>query len=60
METEVNKGGMIFNRTLQYFAYAGDVNLVAGISRRSEQAFQRLQTAAEKAGLKINKKKQST
>jgi hypothetical protein len=53
-ETEVNKGGMIFNRIMQYFAYAHDVKLVARNSQNLEEAFQQLYKASEKAGLKVN------
>jgi hypothetical protein len=39
-ETEINKCGWIFNRTLQYSAYADDVNLVAKTSHTIKEAFQ--------------------
>ena len=39
-EIEGNKGGTIFDRPLQYFAHADDVNLVARNCRKLEEAFQ--------------------
>jgi hypothetical protein len=53
-ETEVNKRGTIFKRTLQCFAYADDVSLVATNSHKLE-AFQEPKKASEKDELKINK-----
>jgi hypothetical protein len=54
-ETEVNKVGTIFNRTLQYVAYADDVILATRSSQKLGTALhQQLEKVSEKVGLKIN------
>lgn len=54
-ETEVNKRGTIFKRTLQCFGYADDMSLVGTNSHKLEETFQELKKASEKDELKINK-----
>jgi hypothetical protein len=51
---KINRGGTIFNRTLQYFAYAADVTLVRGKSQELKEAFQQIDRPSNRAGLKIN------
>jgi hypothetical protein len=53
-EIEVNEGGTGFNTTLEYFAYTDNVIVIQKNSRKLEEAFQQLETALEKAGLKRN------
>jgi hypothetical protein len=54
---EINQGGSIYNRTLQYLAYAGDVNLVSRSALMLSEAFKQLECESKNAGLTINESK---
>jgi hypothetical protein len=51
---EINQGGSIYNRTLQYVAYADDVNLVSRSVLMLSEAFKQLEAESKNAGLTIN------
>jgi hypothetical protein len=40
---EINQGGSIYNRTLQYLAYADDANLVSRSAVMLSEAFKQLE-----------------
>jgi hypothetical protein len=52
--TEMNQGGSIYNRTLQYLPYADDVNLVSRSALMLSEAFKQLEPESKNAGLTIN------
>jgi hypothetical protein len=52
--TEINQGGNIYNRTLQYLAYTDDVNLVSRSALMLSEAFKQLEAESKNAGLTIN------
>jgi hypothetical protein len=52
--TEMNRGGTIFSRSLQYLAYANDVNLISQNTRELTKAFIAMEAEWKKAGLIIN------
>jgi hypothetical protein len=54
---EINRGGTIFNRSLQYLAYTDDVNLVSRNTRQLSKAFIVMEEESKKAGLIINESK---
>jgi hypothetical protein len=54
---EINRGGTIFNRTLQYLAYAENVNLISQNTRELSKAFIAMEEELKKAGLIINESK---
>jgi hypothetical protein len=54
---EINRGGTIFNRSLQYLAYADDVNLISRNTRELSKAFVEMEGESKKAGLIINEAK---
>jgi hypothetical protein len=45
--TEIDQGGSIYNRTLQYLAYADDVNLVSRSALMLSAAFKQLEAESE-------------
>jgi hypothetical protein len=57
---EINQGGKTYNRTLQYLAYADDVNLVSRSALMLSEAFKQLEAESKNAGLTINELKQNT
>jgi hypothetical protein len=54
---EISRGGMIFNRSLQYLAYADDVNLLSWNTRELSKAFTAMVAESKKAGLISNESK---
>jgi hypothetical protein len=54
---EINRGGTLFNRTLQYLAYADNVNLISRNTRELSKAFIAMEAESKKAGLIINESK---
>jgi hypothetical protein len=56
---DINRGGTIFNRSLQYLAHADDVNLISRNTRELSKAFITMEAQLKKAGLIINESRQS-
>jgi hypothetical protein len=54
---EINHGGSIYNRTLQYLAYTDDVNLVSRSALMLSETFKQLEAESKNAGLIINESK---
>jgi hypothetical protein len=54
---EINQGGSVYNRTLQYLAYVDDVNLVSRSALALSEVFKRLEAESKNAGLTINESK---
>jgi hypothetical protein len=54
---EISRGGMIFNRSLQYLAYADDVNLLSWNTRELSKVFTAMVAESKKAGLISNESK---
>jgi hypothetical protein len=54
---DINQGGSIYNRTMQYVAYADDVNLVSRSVLMLSEAFKQLEAESKNAGLTINESK---
>jgi hypothetical protein len=54
---EINQGGSIYNRTLQYLAYADYVNLVSRSALLLNENFKQLEAESKNASLTINESK---
>jgi hypothetical protein len=54
---EINQGGRIYNRTLQYLVHADDFNLVSRSALMLSETFKQLEAESKNAGLTINESK---
>jgi hypothetical protein len=54
---EIYQGDSIYNRTLQYLAYADDVNLVSKSALMLSEAFKQLEAESKNVSLTINESK---
>ena len=51
---EINPGGTILNRSLDYMAYADDLNIVSRNTRYLAEAFQQIDSEGRKMGIEVN------